>query len=159
MKQNKYREQNADFKDHSLSGELERLTHELFRKLYLKNRSANQTQGKVLKILYRKGQLSQKEVQEILDVKSGSISEIITKLEKRELVTRVQDSSDKRRVLLTLTDKGRLDVEEFSRKYQDSVMQCFEVLDEQEKREYRRILRKLLNQEGAKEDAEGESAT
>ena len=159
MKQNKYREQNADFTDHSLSGELERLTHELFRKLYLKNRSANQTQGKVLKILYRKGQLSQKEVQEILDVKSGSISEIITKLEKRELVTRVQDSSDKRRVLLTLTDEGRLDVEEFSRKYQDSVMQCFEVLDEQEKREYRRILRKLLNQEGEKEDAEGESAT
>ena len=159
MEQNKYREQNADFTDHSLSGELERLTHELFRKLYLKNRSANQTQGKVLKILYRKGQLSQKEVQEILDVKSGSISEIITKLEKRELVTRVQDSSDKRRVLLTLTDKGRLDVEEFSRKYQDSVMQCFEVLDEQEKREYRRILRKLLNQEGEKEDAEGESAT
>lgn len=140
--------------------ELERLTHELFRKLYLKNRGSNQTQGKVLKILYKKGQLSQKEVQEILDVKPGSISEIVTKLEKRELVTRIQDSSDKRRVLLALTEKGRLDVEEFSRNYKNSVMQCFNVLNEEEKQAFGMILRKLLNQEGEKQDAEeeGESA-
>lgn len=133
--------------------DLERLTHELFRRLYLKNRSSNQTQGKVLKILYKKGSLSQKEVQEILDVKPGSISEIITKLEKRELVIRVQDPEDKRRVLLELTEKGRQDVEEFSRNYQNSVMKFFEVLDEDERQEFGRILVKLLEQEDERKDA------
>lgn len=140
--------------DTTSAQELERLTHELFRRLYLKNRGSNQTQGKVLKILYKKGRLSQKEVQEILDVKPGSISEIITKLEKRELVTRVQDLQDRRRVLLELTEKGRQDVEEFSRNYQNSVMQFFEVLEDVEKQEFGRILVKLLDQEGEKSNAD-----
>lgn len=153
-------EQDMRSGDTTSTQELERLTHELFHRLYQKNRGSNQTQGRVLKILYKKGQLSQKEVQEILNVKPGSISEIITKLEKRELVMRVQDASDRRRVLLTLTEKGRLDVEEFSRKYQNSVMQYFEVLEEEERQEMGRILRKLLDQEGEKQNAEskGESA-
>lgn len=141
------------------SADLERLTHELFRRLYLKNRGSNQTQGKVLKILYKKGRLSQKEVQEILDVKPGSISEIITKLEKRELVMRVQDPEDRRRVLLELTEKGRQDVEEFSRNYQNSVMQFFEVLEDDEKQEFGRILVKLLDQESDKKGADEKRST
>lgn len=128
---------------------LEKLLHHVFHTIYLRNRnSGQQTQGKVLKILYRKGVVSQKEVQEFLDVKPGTISEIITKLEKKGFVTRVQDNTDRRKVLLTLTEKGRMDVEAFSKNYQNNVMSHFDVLTEEERAEFTRILNKLLNQSG-----------
>lgn len=134
--------------DMEASLKLETLLHQLFHKIYLKNRnSGQQTQGKVLKILYRKGQLSQKEVQNFLEVRPGTISEIITKLEKKGLVIRIQDSEDRRKVLLTLTEKGRLDVEAFNQNYQNHVIAYFNILTKEEKNEFIRILQKLQDQE------------
>lgn len=135
------------------SPNLERLLHQLFHKIYLRNRnSGQQTQGKVLKILYRKGQLSQKEVQDFLEVKPGTISELVTKLEKKGMVTRIQDSNDRRKVLLTLTEAGRQDVEAHEHNYQNNVMAYFNVLTEEEKKEFARILQKLQNQEFPKKE-------
>ena len=59
--------------------------------------------------------MSQKEMQDKLDIQSGSISELISKLEKKELVIRQPDSADRRRMILFLTEKGREDVEAYSR--------------------------------------------
>lgn len=135
---------NAD----ELSLKLEKSVHELFRRLYLKNRNiGSQTQGKTLKILYVKGSMSQKEMQEKLGVQSGTISEIINKLERKELVTRHIDPADRRRVILSLTEKGKEDVEEFSRQNQNYVASFFQVLEESEKMELERLLQILLNQE------------
>lgn len=135
---------NAD----ELSLKLEKSVHELFRTLYLKNRNiGSQTQGKTLKILYVKGSMSQKEMQEKLGVQPGTISEIINKLERKELVTRHIDPADRRRVILSLTEKGKEDVEEFSRQYQNYVASFFQVLEESEKMELERLLQILLNQE------------
>lgn len=135
---------NAD----ELSLKLEKSVHELFQRLYLKNRNiGSQTQGKTLKILYVKGSMSQKEMQEKLGVQSGTISEIINKLERKELVTRHIDPADRRRVILSLTEKGKEDVEEFSRQNQNYVASFFQVLEESEKMELERLLQILLNQE------------
>ncbi len=135
---------NAD----ELSLKLEKSVHELFRRLYLRNRNiGSQTQGKTLKILYVKGSMSQKEMQEKLGVQPGTISEIINKLERKELVTRHTDPTDRRRVILSLTEKGKEDVEEYSRQYQNYVASFFQVLEESEKMELERLLQILLNQE------------
>lgn len=135
---------NAD----ELSLKLEKSVHELFRRLYLRNRNiGSQTQGKTLKILYVKGSMSQKEMQEKLGVQPGTISEIINKLERKELVTRHTDPADRRRVILSLTEKGKEDVEEYSRQYQNYVASFFQVLEESEKMELERLLQILLNQE------------
>lgn len=91
--------------------------------------------------------MSQKEMQDKLDIQSGSISELISKLEKKELVIRQPDSADRRRMILFLTEKGREDVEAYSRQYENSVLSFFQVLDESEKKELERILEKLLDQE------------
>lgn len=137
---------------------LEKSLHHVFHMIYLKNRnSGQQTQGKVLKILYRKGTVSQKEVQDFLDVKPGTISEIITKLEKKGLLTRIQDINDRRKVLLSLTEKGRMDVEAFNQNYQNNVMSYFNILTEGEKNEFTRILNKILNQEGIEKKPDWEA--
>lgn len=91
--------------------------------------------------------MSQKEMQDKLDIQSGSISELISKLEKKELVIRQPDSADRRRMILFLTEKGREDVEAYSCQYENSVLSFFQVLDESEKKELERILEKLLDQE------------
>lgn len=132
----------------AISHRLDRLVHTLFRRLYLKNGDpGSRTQGKILKILYKKGPMSQKEMQDKLDIQSGSISELISKLEKKELVIKQPDSADRRRMILFLTEKGREDVEAYSRQYENSVLSFFQVLDESEKKELERILEKLLDQE------------
>lgn len=132
-----------------LSRNLEKLVHELFRQLYLKKRnSGNMTQGKILKLLYKKGDISQKDMQNRLQIQSGSMSEIINKLESRELLIRQRDEKDKRKMILHLTEKGKNDVEHYTQNYQNDVIQYFDVLTCEEKENLEKILQKLLNQRG-----------
>lgn len=131
------------------SQKLEQLIYELFQKLYLEKRNSGQiSQGKILKILYKKGDISQKEMQGILNVKSGTISEYINKLENKELLVRKNDENDRRKRVLHLTDKGKKDVEAFTDDYKKEVMQLFSVLSDNEKLELERILKKLLMKDG-----------
>ena len=64
-------------------------------------------QGKILRILTERSGISQREMQEILGIQPGSMSEIAAKLESRGLVVRIRDREDKRKILLTLTEQGR----------------------------------------------------
>lgn len=140
-------EQNTD----ELSLKLEKSVHALFHRLYQKNKDPkSRTQGKILKSLYLNGPVSQKEMQEKLNIQPGSISEIINKLERKELVTRQPDAADHRRMILSLTEKGKADVEEYSRYYQDQAVSFFQILNDSDKQELERILQILLNQESEK---------
>lgn len=144
-------------KEHTdeLTLRLEKSVHALFHRLYEKNKDPKcRTQGKILKLLYVKGPMSQKRMQEKLNIQPGSISEIINKLEKKELVRRQPDEADRRRVILSLTEKGREDVEEFSRNRQNHMASFFQVLEESDKQELDRILQILLNQESEKDSNE-----
>lgn len=51
--------------------------------------------------------MSQQELQELLGVQAGSLSEIAAKLEDRGLITRVRSEQDRRKVYLSITEKGR----------------------------------------------------
>lgn len=135
------------------SQHLEKLVHELFRQLYLKKRnSGNMTQGKILKLLYKKGDISQKDMQDKLQIQSGSMSEIINKLESKELLIRQKDEKDKRKMILHLTEKGKRDVEHYTQNYQNDVIQYFDVLTCEEKENLEKILQKLLNQNERNKD-------
>lgn len=64
-------------------------------------------QGRFLRILCEQGQMSQKELQDILHIQPGSMSEIAAKLENKGLIARGRDDTDKRKILLSITDEGR----------------------------------------------------
>lgn len=131
------------------SQKLEQLIYELFQKLYLNKRNNGQmSQGKILKILYKKGDISQKDMQDKLHVKSGTISESINKLEKKGLLIRQYDENDRRKRVLHLTEKGKKDVETYTKDYQKEVIQFFDVLSDDEKKELEDILKKLLVKDG-----------
>lgn len=63
-------------------------------------------QDKVIGLLQEHGPMTQKALQENLGIQSGSVSELVTKLENKGLILRENDPEDRRRVVLTLTEKG-----------------------------------------------------
>lgn len=63
-------------------------------------------QGRILHILAKEGELTQRELQERLMIQAGSLSELVTKLETKGMLVREQDENDKRKVRLKITSAG-----------------------------------------------------
>ena len=104
-------------------------------------------QRKILKILSGVESMGQKELQQELNVKAGSMSEIITKLEKKGDIKRVRDENDKRRVVLEITDSGREKARfmDESDKDENEKKIGFDVLSPEEQQMLHILLTKLLD--------------
>lgn len=64
-------------------------------------------QTRILEILSQQEGTTQKRLQEMLGVKPGSISEILSKLESKHLILRGRDSDDRRTVTVKIAPAGR----------------------------------------------------
>jgi len=64
-------------------------------------------QGRILRTLCQRGEMPQKELQELLGIQAGSMSEIAAKLESKGLIVRVRSDEDRRKVSLSVTERGR----------------------------------------------------
>lgn len=69
-------------------------------------------QGRVLKFLKLKPEFTQKELAELLGVRSQSLGELLAKLEKSGYVTRSPSETDRRVILVRLTEQGLRATEE-----------------------------------------------
>ena len=75
------------------------------RRLYHSS-CAGRTQSRVLRLLAA-GDISQRELQERLQIQPGSVSELISKLEQKGFLARRRNENDRRKVMLSLTQAGR----------------------------------------------------
>ena len=64
-------------------------------------------QGRILRTLCQRGEMPQKELQDLLGIQAGSLSEIAAKLEAKGLIVRVRSEEDRRKVFLSVTEQGR----------------------------------------------------
>lgn len=87
--------------------------------------------------------MTQKELQEILHVQPGSISEILAKLEDKGLILREKDDSDKRKSIIKLTETGRNAKDIVSVEYNDGGL--FDALSDEEQGTLKELLKKLLD--------------
>ena len=62
---------------------------------------------RVLATLLREGEISQRTLQDLLDIQSGSLSEIHAKIEADGLLEKVKCGSDRRGYILRLTESGQ----------------------------------------------------
>lgn len=85
-----------------LAGKFERCGRLLSGRLGKRRR-----QGHILRTLYQRGEMPQRELQELLGIQAGSMSEIAAKLESKGLITRVHSKEDRRKVSLSITEEGR----------------------------------------------------
>lgn len=105
--------------------------------------SSKTGQGRILHILDEEGDVSQKDLQAMLEIQSGSISEILAKLERDELIERRKDERDRRKVIVSMTDKGR----DHARHYHEGPQEkdWFAALDDVQRDELGNLLQILLD--------------
>lgn len=120
-------------------------TMELCGHFLFHRRGGKRGQVKVLRILSEKGELPQKEVQKILNIQSGSMSELVGKMEKNGLIERKRDSQDKRHYNLKMTQKGMEEILRLKKQNEEQEAVIFEALSEKEQEELERMLNLLLN--------------
>lgn len=97
-------------------------------------------QERILKILDHHTSLSQKELQEKLHIEAGSLSEILSKLERNGMIEKKRDEQDRRKMIITLTSKGQHVIEHRKNNDQD----LFDMLDETESKQLNDLLDKIL---------------
>ena len=110
--------------------------------IYHRGRRGGGQEG-ILSILAEKEQMSQKDLQEILQIQPGSMSEILMKLEQKELITREKDSEDKRKSIIRLTPAGKEAAKEQKPRMDENNM--FSVLSDEEQTLLKTMLKKLLD--------------
>lgn len=99
-------------------------------------------QNRVLHIIADNDGLNQKELAELLDIRSASMSELLNKLEKSNLITREKDETDKRVTRVFLLAAGR-ELVNGSQDQENFAKMLFEGLSDEEKYTFYTILKKL----------------
>lgn len=121
----------------SLPGLLQACGHQMHHR----GRKGGGQEG-IISILAEKEQMSQKELNEILQIQPGSLSEILTKLEQKDLITREKDAEDKRKCIVKLTPAGKTAAQGQKPRLEEDNM--FSVLSNEEQSQLKAILKKLL---------------
>lgn len=108
------------------------------------NASIPQGQGKVLRILYKHGGLSQKDLADCLQIRPASLSELISKLELKGSIVKTPDSEDKRVFRISLSDSGRREAIELNKVAEAAFGGIFSSLNQQEKKTLSDLLTKVI---------------
>ncbi len=96
-------------------------------------------QGRVLAILKMKPEISQKELSFLLDMTPQSIGEFLSKLEKNGYITRTPSETDRRVMMVRLTDAG---IEAAEKEF--SFDDLFKCLSEDEQSNLNEYLRRII---------------
>lgn len=100
--------------------------------------------GRILKVLLEEGTMTQSDLQNIIDIRSGSLSEILSKMEDKQLITRKKDKDDKRKVKIKITEKGKETILLKEEEYKNKAKELFNSIDEEEQKQLELILSKLI---------------
>lgn len=129
-----------ELQDRLKTGDLSELMHMCGHILHRRPEAgAARGQGKVLAILADEGTVSQKLLQSALHIQPGSMSEIVTKLENKGLLTRTR-GEDRRGNVLSITEEGR----KAAQREDSSAEDLFSALTEEQQYQLRALLQTLL---------------
>ena len=95
----------------------------------------------VLELLYNKGPQYIQDISEKLMIPSGSITYVVNKLEKKELVKREISEENKRYCKVLLTKKGEDLFNEIFPKHVETIVQNLAVLDDSQKEQLTALLK------------------
>jgi len=117
---------------------------------------AHHAQGRVLSIIRERGDITQAELLELLDVRSSSLSEVLGKLERTNLIARRRNEADKRGFIISATAEGEALLGGHEGTFGESADRFFACIDDTEKEQLRSILLKIV--EALKDDPLAEGA-
>ncbi|MBT8345189.1 MAG: MarR family transcriptional regulator [Desulfofustis sp.] len=103
----------------------------------------NITDFMILEALLHKGPLPINEIGKKILLTSGSMTAATNRLMERGLIERIQDPADGRRFYLHLSKKGLKLISKAYRKHSNSLTEVFSCLDDSERSELVRLLKKV----------------
>jgi DNA-binding MarR family transcriptional regulator len=110
----------------------------------LRHRKGKDSQQRILAVLIERGMMSHRDLTEILDVRSASVSEILSKVEANGFILRSKNEVDKRNVDVALTESGHAEAARIDACQGELVQQMFSCLTAEEKTTLAALLEKLL---------------
>lgn len=103
----------------------------------------NPTEFAVLELLYHKGHQPLQQIGGKILLASGSITYVVDKLEKKELLERKACPNDRRVTHAVITEKGTQLIEEMFPKHKEYIHDALSVLSSEEKIQVTEMLKKL----------------
>lgn len=100
---------------------------------------------RILRALASHGELLQKDLQNRLNIKSGSISDTIIKLEKEGLIKRKKCEKDARNMKISLTELGKKEGDIYVENFNNGVEDLTSPLTFDEKKDLIKLLEKTLD--------------
>ncbi|MCT4611750.1 MAG: MarR family transcriptional regulator [Clostridia bacterium] len=111
-------------------------------KPYLDEVGITYTQYITMMVLWEKNNITVKEIGEHLYLDSGTMTPLIKKLEKNDLIIRERDKSDERKVIVSLTKKG-LELQEKVKHIPSEIGKCINLSGDEMKTLYKLVYKVL----------------
>lgn len=129
----------------TLNGILMPLIHAHFLRAqyHLEKVGLHPGQTKLLLMLRKSNGLSQREICDKLGVKPSTITVMIKRMEKTELIERQSDDNDQRKSRIFVTEKGKKICNLIDEINIQMEKECFENFNEEEKAEAKKLLTKM----------------
>lgn len=100
-------------------------------------------QSRCLYIIKMTGEINQRRLAEILNIRPTSLSETIKRLEEKGMIRRTSDENDKRTYMISLTEKGDEEFEQIRKSYTSEHKEWLDVLTREELDTFYKILDKI----------------
>lgn len=100
-------------------------------------------QGRLMGMIARQGEINQKDLLDLLDIRPSSLSEMLGKLEAEGYILRQKDEADKRSVIISITESGRHIVSQTMQARREYVDHLFAPLSVEEQEHMIALLEKL----------------
>ena len=111
-------------------------------------------QGKILFILWQKDKITQKELACETGLAKNTITVMLEKMEKNDLIRRITDENDKRKSLVILTDYAKSLKKSFDEISDEILKKVYKGFSEEEINKYKEYLHRIIK--NLEEKREGE---
>ena len=114
-----------------------------FSKILRQEAFGHHGKARILNTLCAEGPISQKQLQDEVEISSGSASELLKKMEEHGLIVRKADPNDNRGLIVEVTDAGREMNDTLNAEKSEKAKALFSALTEEEKEQFAGMLDKI----------------
>ena len=111
-------------------------------------------QGKILFVLWRKDKITQKELATETGLAKNTITVMLEKMEKNNLIRRITDENDKRKSLVILTDYAKSLKKSFDEISDEMLKKVYKGFSEEEIDQYEGYLHRIIRNLEEKEEGD-----
>lgn len=94
-------------------------------------------------LAFQDGRALPSEISSSMKISSARVAAALNSLERKGFITRQIDTNDRRKILVTLTEEGKVMSEKHHQEVLDSISRMFAFLGEQDAKEYVRLYTRL----------------